>query len=143
MAAPGRGHAPSPPSPPPTHTHAHTHPIPTTRYVCLYDVAERVMLRRFQVGRRGPARRGASGAGGAGRGSRRLQPGTRPWLRALGCPCLLPAPPHPHPHPHPSRPTSPPQISHNKSLDGVLDQLNSRNMTGGRPILSPLFVSAS
>lgn len=52
-------------SPPPADLHVPPWLPPPPRYVCLYDVAERVMLRRFQ-------------------------------------------------------------ISHNKSLDGVLDQLNSK-----------------
>ena len=131
------------------------------RYVCLYDVAERVMLRRFQVRlartlqgdspswfvgvesccpRGKPAAQlslllmqrtarnkteikllscllslslwvtawqGSGGAERAGRGR----------VRARGWP--------------PALPRAWPQVSHNQSLDGVLDTLNSRNMTGG------------
>ena len=109
--------------------------------MCIYDVAERIMLRRFQV-RSVDVHIPGNKCGCAG--SR-----YNVWIHGVlgclqeGCGTLAQlVPKQPRPPPISRAPTpfssSPAllvlQVTSNRSLDGVLDTLNSRNMTDAGPL---------
>jgi WD40 repeat protein len=103
-----------------------------SKYVCVYDVAERVLLRRFQVSGCGVAVCvSCRGGWSTGRGAE-LCVSVCAWCGS-STPCRRP---HTLPSLLPACPccTARAQVTHNRSLDGVLDQLNSKNLTDAGPL---------